>query len=345
MGLYFPNIPVEYIKSLNAFVGISMGQKAQKYPLSLLIFSIVFLIIGWVFSEELCLKLGLLRQSLLHENPSVRSIALHTISFLKMSMFILSGLLFVLFFSWPKLSHLKLIQNIYQHKPFYPKPDFSLHGVFNPSLLILGSAILLTLLYTVFGKQVFSDSLNQWITKEDGLMEWGSALMFLLASLFAAMAAYHSPKTSYRITLSIFAFLFFACFGEEISWGQRIFDLKTPESLEKVNIQGEINIHNSVGYLADHLFILSLFLYGFAAPLLSACSPFFRNVFDKMGIPIASSGLALSFLFISLMHDWTVYRVISPWELRVAELREMLSAFGLLLLMFEANCYLGNQKK
>jgi len=32
--------------------------------------------------------------------------------------------------------------------------------------------------------------------------------------------------------------------GEELSWGQRIFNLKTPDFLNEINEQGEINFHN-----------------------------------------------------------------------------------------------------
>ena len=36
----------------------------------------------------------------------------------------------------------------------------------------------------------------------------------------------------------------FVFMGEEISWGQRIFDITPPEILEEINVQNEINLHN-----------------------------------------------------------------------------------------------------
>ncbi|MCZ6777120.1 MAG: hypothetical protein O7D34_11805 [Ignavibacteria bacterium] len=53
-------------------------------------------------------------------------------------------------------------------------------------------------------------------------------------------------------------------------------------------------------------------------------------------MPIASIGLAIGFFLISLLHDWTVYALIPSSSLRIAELRELLTALGFLLLMRES---------
>ena len=41
----------------------------------------------------------------------------------------------------------------------------------------------------------------------------------------------------------------FVVLGEEVSWGQRLFGIETPEDFEAINNQGEINLHNVVGVL------------------------------------------------------------------------------------------------
>ena len=48
--------------------------------------------------------------------------------------------------------------------------------------------------------------------------------------------------------------MFFIAFGEEISWGQRILGIETPESLEGINDQGETNLHNLSTGKANQLF-------------------------------------------------------------------------------------------
>lgn len=36
----------------------------------------------------------------------------------------------------------------------------------------------------------------------------------------------------------------FLAAGEEVSWGQRVFNIKTPDSIAKHNMQNEFNLHN-----------------------------------------------------------------------------------------------------
>ena len=57
------------------------------------------------------------------------------------------------------------------------------------------------------------------------------------------------------------ALVLFWIAGEEISWGQRIFDLSTPDALE-ANTQGELNLHNLPGVMSwmHRLLIFSLLI-------------------------------------------------------------------------------------
>ncbi|WP_420417335.1 hypothetical protein [Pacificispira sp.] len=85
---------------------------------------------------------------------------------------------------------------------------------------------------------------------EDGPMEYLTVLLLVVSAAFAGLAARHPtlPKPD-RILLWVFVggMLFLAL--EEISWGQRIFGIETPEALKESNVQGEINLHNlTVGW-------------------------------------------------------------------------------------------------
>ncbi len=130
------------------------------------------------------------------------------------------------------------------------------------------------------------------------------------------------------------------CFGEEISWGQRILEFDTPEALQSVNVQNEVNLHNSFGYLADHIFIAGVIIYGTIIPIFVLTSNFFHRAFDISGLPVASLGLAAGFFLVSLLHGWTVYAVFPSTPLRVAEARELVSSLGFLMLMIETRRYL-----
>jgi hypothetical protein len=51
-------------------------------------------------------------------------------------------------------------------------------------------------------------------------------------------------KTTRNYFLLLIALVFFVGAGEEISWGQRIFGVETPQLFQKENAQHEINLHN-----------------------------------------------------------------------------------------------------
>lgn len=78
------------------------------------------------------------------------------------------------------------------------------------------------------------------IAKEDGLYEWGTAIFFLFASILFFLS-YVRTKA---LLLCLMAVVFFMGFGEEISWGQRLFNIKEPEILNSINVQHELNMHN-----------------------------------------------------------------------------------------------------
>ena len=98
------------------------------------------------------------------------------------------------------------------------------------------------------------------------------------------------------------ALLFFFGAGEEISWGQRIFGIQTPQSLAQVNKQDELNLHNltvmenSKFFTADRLFDIFWFLFGVLTPAIALLSPAFKQLAGKF-IPIIYWGMSLLFLY------------------------------------------------
>ena len=111
------------------------------------------------------------------------------------------------------------------------------------------------------------DGMVRLIT-EDGPLEDASALFY---GISAAIFLYLTIKVARRedhtklgkLFYLGFFLLFFLVMMEEISWGQRIFGIATPESFQSINYQGETNIHNTAG-LFDSLFLNSL--AGFFVP-------------------------------------------------------------------------------
>lgn len=95
--------------------------------------------------------------------------------------------------------------------------------------------------------------------------------------------------------------LYFLGGGEEISWGQRIFNIEQP-AIMKDNVQEEINIHN-LAFFENSSFlksddIFSIFWFGFAiiVPAVSLVSIKLRNFAEKW-VPIVNWKIGGLFLF------------------------------------------------
>lgn len=126
--------------------------------------------------------------------------------------------------------------------------------------------------YLVFA--VYFPELYIWMTYEDLTGEWFQFWLFLSAMvLFTRLSL--SPS-SYRLFFLVLALGCFYVSMEEISWGQRVLNLATPDFFQKHNIQNEINLHNlftgPVSSLTKQLITyglaMGLVLYGIVFPLM-----------------------------------------------------------------------------
>jgi hypothetical protein len=93
------------------------------------------------------------------------------------------------------------------------------------------------------------DSFKLYYVMEDGFTEW-STVVFLLIGLFVCVRRVWLLKNQrpflFLFMTSLLAVFFFFGAGEEISWGQRIFDVESSEFFTQHNAQGETNLHNLV---------------------------------------------------------------------------------------------------
>lgn len=154
------------------------------------------------------------------------------------------------------------------------------------------------------------------ILSEDGYYEYLAAICCLLGSLLFFYTYIIFDKKNYFPL--IFSILLFILFAEEISWGQRIFDISTPKHLIEYNYQKEINIHNlkfiqsSNNSTSDIVFkIVVLFL---------VILPFFRlirklnNWIDKYNIPIASIYISIIIIILRFTNKFNYEYIYGTFE-------------------------------
>lgn len=147
-------------------------------------------------------------------------------------------------------------------------------------LLMLVFAIAMVILEFTY------EPLASRLCQEDGVIEWGQALMNLGA---AVLFGYVGTRRGFRnIWYWGYALLFFLLFGEEISWGQRIFGLVTPPSLNQVNVQGETNFHNVDG-IHQHIRMLGLLVclaICYLIPLADRYVPRLNALIQRLRMPV-----------------------------------------------------------
>ncbi|MFC1883610.1 hypothetical protein ACFL2O_02460 [Thermodesulfobacteriota bacterium] len=187
---------------------------------------------------------------------------------------------------------------------------------------------------------------------EDGPIENMGAFFFLLASVMFFVSyffAYDSRNklwsfsTKRNLFYILLALLFFVCFGEEISWGQRIFGWNTPETWNRINTQGETSFHNlwifqsrdasgnRKSFLAlmlnmNRLFSVFWLTYCIIVPLVNKLSHRAKKLLNKINLPISPLWIGGLFLVNYAIFHIIVDVVLGPSEAAKGSLNELKEA-------------------
>jgi len=91
-----------------------------------------------------------------------------------------------------------------------------------------------------------NNQLFRLMIEDDHLVEYSQFFLLLFSSLICLFLKkfWWSKERFLGILFLILAIGCFFVAGEEISWGQRLFNIDTPEQLAEINIQDELTIHN-----------------------------------------------------------------------------------------------------
>jgi len=175
------------------------------------------------------------------------------------------------------------------------------------------------------------------VVREDGWVEYLTALFLLLGAAVLGINAVKAAKRNDKkqllfFTLACLVFIFGA--GEEISWGQRIFNIHTGEYFMEHNYQGETNLHNlKIGgvdlnkLIFSKLLFYALAFYFILLPLLTWKVKSFRKLVVDFGVPIPR----LHYVIVLLITNITIPILIHMKK--ESELHE-LALTGILFLVF-----------
>jgi hypothetical protein len=163
-------------------------------------------------------------------------------------------------------------------------------------------------------------------TVEDGFVENGSAIFLLSSSILLLsrfFKLFSSKSTTWKIGIAAMALLFFFAAGEEISWGQRIFNIESSEYFLENNAQGETNLHNMVvggtkinKLIFSQLLTVVLVIYLIITPFLYRKYELVKNLANQFAVPIVQWYQTIYFLagtvllaFIPSNRKWEIYEL------------------------------------
>lgn len=112
--------------------------------------------------------------------------------------------------------------------------------------IIIFSLPIAALIFFIIIKIYFSNFYIS-IIREDSVLENLQIILLLVCSILSILISkkYFKNKKYFLGFLYVVVFIFFVFWSfEEISWGQRIFEIETPKFMVDYNIQNEITIHN-----------------------------------------------------------------------------------------------------
>ena len=148
------------------------------------------------------------------------------------------------------------------------------------------AALILFALWSIY-LYAFNQSLLAWITREDSVSESVSAICYLAAACVFFIEWIHGRFRN--VFMLGYALLFLVVGGEEISWGQRIIGIQTPEALKELNVQKETNLHNIDG-IHQHVRAVGLLVVLTIAVLMPVTERWFRSMrelYSRLKIPVA----------------------------------------------------------
>ncbi len=131
---------------------------------------------------------------------------------------------------------------------------------------------------------------------EDGVLEWLTVVPLLCGAYISFerfFMLYKERSKEFNFCLFILGMLFIFGAGEEVSWGQRMFAVRSPEFFIHNNSQGETNLHNLIlgGVKINRLIfgtILGIVIasYFLILPVLFLKIKRIRELINRFGIPI-----------------------------------------------------------
>ena len=209
------------------------------------------------------------------------------------------------------------------------RADLASESVRRVAAITLASAAVVLLLY------FFATDFLDTLTAEDDVVEYLTALGYLVAAVVFAVLAWRSSGRQ-RLWFVLLAVGFFLIAGEEVSWGQRLFGFGTPDELKRNNVQEELTLHNIEG-VQNNVRLLGVLIFSglfLVLPFLVDRPGRVSRLVERFRIPVPPLWCApivlvgLAFMIIPRLDGSVVFSLDETGELYLAV---AVAAFGFAL--------------
>jgi hypothetical protein len=145
---------------------------------------------------------------------------------------------------------------------------------------------------------VLDEGMFRALVREDSVIEWAEVIAYACAFVFSVRIV-RERSGVVAVAYALVACAAILAIGEELSWGQRLFGLGTPEPLAASNRQGELNVHNMVDAESPtRLALLVASTYALAASFVRRPGPFVPPRVLASAFGVVAAYFAVRFAFI-----------------------------------------------
>ena len=170
------------------------------------------------------------------------------------------------------------------------------------------------LTFAVIHSRVNPDAFSKSFVIEDGFLEYATVvgiLAGLVLCVHRVVTLRHVRQARFLTVTTILALVCLFGAGEEVSWGQRIFDIQSPEYFLNHNLQQETGFHNLAFEVDDRTISVNKLVFGKGLALglliyLFIMTPLYRTRpriaywLDRMAVPMPRNYHLFGYLFIIL---------------------------------------------
>lgn len=189
---------------------------------------------------------------------------------------------------------------------------------FNQRVYLL-APLLITISYFFY---FYNGNIFFKLIQEDGYYEYLQFFLYLFSSILSTkIFLKYKEKSKSKIHIFFFLLLSLGLFfvaGEEISWGQRIFNIQTPPNYAAINTQKEITIHN-LNYMQKilHSSYILVALYGLLSNyILRKLFPKKYQKYYQLTLPFSLTFYFLALFIHYVLHDYFQFMYILTPDLR-----------------------------